>query len=147
MIASKSLLEQNDPSGWLCARASKMRNILGSSTVQVSTGGIGGSQYSGHEYNLLPAALDCSDIDMLAIHAYMSTEVQWTPYVPKLSQTANDSGKLAFIEEWGVGTDSSDDSIAKQAALFNQHGVPWVRIPCFAAGHEANIRLSSYTGW
>jgi len=31
-----------------------------------------------------------------------------------------------MVEEWGVGTDSSDDDVAKQAAVFNDAGVPWL---------------------
>lgn len=31
-----------------------------------------------------------------------------------------------MVEEWGVGTDSSYDSIATQAAVFNNAGVPWL---------------------
>lgn len=33
-----------------------------------------------------------------------------------------------MIEEWGVGTNPSDDSVTAQAAIFNNAGVPWVRV-------------------
>jgi hypothetical protein len=33
-----------------------------------------------------------------------------------------------MIEEWGVGTDPNDDSVAAQVAIFNNAGVPWVRV-------------------
>lgn len=126
LIASPYLLSANDPSSWLCNRAKTLRSVLGSSKVKIATGGIGGSEYSGHEYNLLPAALNCADIDIMSIHGYMSTETQWTPYVSALCEQSARSGKLCFIEEWGVGTGTGDDSVAVQAALFNEWGVPWV---------------------
>lgn len=31
-----------------------------------------------------------------------------------------------MIEEWGVGTDPSADSVADQVAVFNGNGVPWL---------------------
>lgn len=89
------------------------------------TGGIGGSQYSGHEYNLLDKALKCDGIDIISVHGYMTQASQWSAYMPSLAKQANSAGKKLFVEEWGVGTGSSYDSIAKQAAVFNNAGVPW----------------------
>jgi len=126
MIASSYLLESNDPGNWLCDRATYMQSIISGSGVQVATGGIGGSQYYGHEYNLLAKALDCDAINITSIHGYMATEKQWTPYVPALSDKAEAAGKLAMIEEWGVTTTPTDDSVSIQAELFNKYGVPWV---------------------
>jgi mannan endo-1,4-beta-mannosidase len=68
MIASKGLLDGNDAANWLCTRAGKVRGILGSSTVKIATGGIGGSQYYGHAYNLLDKALKCEPIDIMSVH-------------------------------------------------------------------------------
>jgi len=68
MIASKDLLRANDPTNWLCERACKMQELIGNSGIKIATGGIGGSQYSGHEYNMLPKALNCSAIDIMSIH-------------------------------------------------------------------------------
>lgn len=63
---------------------------------------------------------------MIALHGYMTQASQWAPYVPELSDKAGKKGKLVFVEEWGVGSDSSYDSVAKQAAVFTDAGVPWV---------------------
>lgn len=46
-----------------------------------------------------------------------------------------------MIEEWGVGTDSSYDSVSKQAAVFNNAGIPWVRYCPFF--HNLN-KLTSF---
>lgn len=152
MIASKDKLASNDPDDWLCGRASNIKTILGSSVctpspypwfhsetlrkqansvmswqqaVKIATGGIGGSEYSGHEYNTIDKALQCSAIDILSLHGYMTQASQWAAYVPKLADQAAAQGKKVMVEEWGVGTGSSYDSIAKQAAVFNSAGVPW----------------------
>ncbi|RDW58655.1 hypothetical protein BP6252_13131 [Coleophoma cylindrospora] len=126
MIASPDLLTGNDPSDWLCNRATMMKSIIQNSGVGIATGGIGGSQYAGHEYNLLQKALDCPAIDIMSVHGYMSTKLQWTPYIPELSDQAAAAGKLCMLEEWGVTTGSGVDSVEKQAALFNQYGIPWL---------------------
>jgi mannan endo-1,4-beta-mannosidase len=68
LVASRDLLDANDPSNWLCERASKMRNIMVGSGVKIATGGVGGSQYSGHEYNLLAKALHCPTLDIMSVH-------------------------------------------------------------------------------
>ncbi|CAG8983367.1 hypothetical protein HYALB_00000534 [Hymenoscyphus albidus] len=126
MIASKEKLQNNDPDDWICGRAGNMRKVMANSSVKISTGGLGGSEYSGHELNLIDKALNCQAIDLIAIHGYMTQASQWAPYMPELSNKAAQKGKLVFVEEWGVGSDSSYDSVAKQAAVFTDAGVPWM---------------------
>ncbi|CAG8955814.1 hypothetical protein HYFRA_00011683 [Hymenoscyphus fraxineus] len=125
MIASKEKLQNNDPDDWICGRAGNMRKVMANSRED-STGGLGGSEYSGHELNLIDKALNCQAIDLIAIHGYMTQASQWAPYMPELSNKAAQKGKLVFVEEWGVGSDSSYDSVAKQAAVFTDAGVPWM---------------------
>jgi mannan endo-1,4-beta-mannosidase len=126
MIASPDLLSENDPTNWLCSRAQDMKEHLGNSGVLVATGGIGGSQYVGHEYNLLPRALSCPHIDIISVHGYMDQASQWAYYFPKLLDQAEAAGKNIIVEEWGVNTTPGDDSVATQAQVFNNAGVPWV---------------------
>ncbi|XMA10362.1 hypothetical protein WAI453_003153 [Rhynchosporium graminicola] len=126
LIASPGKASNNDPDDWLCERASNMKKLIGSSGVKIATGGIGGSEYSGHELNIIDKALNCSAIDILAVHGYMTKASQWAAYIPKLADQGAAQGKLVMVEEWGVGNDSSYDSIAKQAAIFNDAGVPWL---------------------
>jgi mannan endo-1,4-beta-mannosidase len=103
-----------------------MKHQLGSSDVQVATGGIGGSQYLGHEYNLLPRALNCSYIDIISVHGYMDQASQSAYYFPKLLDQAEIAGKNIMVEEWGVTTTPGDDSVPMQAQVFNNAGVPSV---------------------
>ncbi|CZR58020.1 uncharacterized protein PAC_07910 [Phialocephala subalpina] len=123
MIASPGKLQNNDPDDWICGRARNMKKVLGSSAVKVGTGGIGGSEYSGHEYNIINKSLYCSAIDILSVHGYMGQASQWAAYIPKLADQGAAQGKHVMVEEWGVGTDSSYDSIATQATVFNNAGV------------------------
>ncbi|KAL2066655.1 hypothetical protein VTL71DRAFT_2727 [Oculimacula yallundae] len=119
MIASPGKASNNDPDDWLCGRAGNMKKLIGSSGVKIATGGIGGSEYSGHELNIINKALYCSAIDILSVHGYMTQASQWAYYIPKIVDQGAAQGKHVMMEEWGVGTDSSYDSIAKQAAVFN----------------------------
>lgn len=57
----------------------------------------------------------------------MTKASQWAAYVPSLANQAAAQGKKVVIEEWGVGT-GDYDSIATQAAVFNNAGVPWVSL-------------------
>lgn len=129
MIASPDILAANDPGNWLCGRATAMRSVLGSSAVKVATGGIGGSQYDGHEYNLLSAALKCDAIDIMSVHGYMTKASQWQEFFPSLATQGAAAGKLVMVEEWGVGTGSGYDSPAVQSQVFDAAGVPWVCSP------------------
>lgn len=126
MIASEDLLNADDPSNWLCERASKLKDLIRGSGVRIATGGIGGSQYSGHEYNLLDRALKCPAIDIMSVHGYMDQASQWAYFFPALSNQAAASGKHCMVEEWGVNTTPTNDDVAAQAAVFNSAGVPWV---------------------
>jgi mannan endo-1,4-beta-mannosidase len=95
--------------------------------VKIATGGIGGSEYCcDHEYNLVDKALYCSAIDILSVHGYMNTASSWSYFIPNLVNQAAAQSKHLMIEEWGVGTASNMDSIADQAAVFNDNGVPWL---------------------
>lgn len=116
--------------------------------MKVATGGIGGSQYCcDHEYNLIDKALYCDAIDIISVHGYMTQANSWSYFIPSLSevrhppfpllssmltitpQKAAYLNKHLMIEEWGVGSNDTYDSVAKQAAVFTDNGVPWVRPP------------------
>jgi len=104
-----------------------MQSLIRGSGVKIATGGVGGSEYCcDHEYNLLPAALNCSAIDIISVHGYMDQASQWQYFFPTLNEQAAAAGKLLVVEEWGVNTNPTDDSVATQAAVFNGAGVPWV---------------------
>ncbi|TAQ86447.1 hypothetical protein B7494_g5223 [Chlorociboria aeruginascens] len=126
IIASPDLLTGNDPTNWLCSRASALKSIPHSSKILVATGGVGGSQYSGHEYNLLAKALACPAIDIMSVHGYMTLASQWAFFFPALRDQAVAAGKLIMVEEWGVSTQSGSESVEVQAEVFEESGVPWL---------------------
>ncbi|MCJ1387736.1 hypothetical protein MMC18_000579 [Xylographa bjoerkii] len=128
MIASVDLLENNDASDWLCGRAGNMKKIISTSGVKIATGGVGGSEYENHEYNIIEKVLYCSAIDILSVHGYMSSAGGWSPYIPSLEQTAAGQGKHLMVEEWGVKANGEFDP---EAANFNSYGIPWASLSTF----------------
>jgi mannan endo-1,4-beta-mannosidase len=90
-----------DPSSWLCGRASNFKKYITSSDIKVATGGIGGDQ--SHGYNMLPAALKCSSIDLMSIHAYVGQASNWGNMLPGWATTSQQNGKLLYVEEWRNG--------------------------------------------
>ena len=123
MIASVEKLQNNDPDDWNCGRAGNMKPIINGSGVKILTGGTGGSEYQGHEYNIISKTLYCSAIDIITVHGYMSSVGGWSPYIPFLEQTAAVQGKHLLVEEWGV---SGNGQFDPEAANFNAYGIPWV---------------------
>lgn len=148
LIKQLDKLNSNDPDDWLCGRAGALRNVLGSSNIKVATGGVGGSHYCcDHEFNTLEKALQCDAIDIISIHGYMSKASDWAYYITgdrEVLTPARAAGKNIMMEEWGVAT-SSVDNFNTQVQVFNDAGVPWVRLRLRNAKDKTNIK-SSCTG-
>ncbi|KAF2657585.1 glycoside hydrolase family 5 protein [Lophiostoma macrostomum CBS 122681] len=129
LIEQTDLLTGNDPDDWLCGRAGALKSSLGSSGIQVATGGIGGSDYCcDHEFNLLQKALDCDAIDILSVHGYMGKASDWAYFITgdqSVLTQANAANKLVMVEEWGVSTDDQDN-FDTQVKVFNDAGIPWL---------------------
>ena len=140
LIASPGKLQANDPDDWLCGRAGNMKKIINGSGVRIATGGVGGSEYQNHEYNIISKVLYCSAVDILSVHGYMSTVGGWSPYVPSLEKTAAGQGKHLMVEEWGVST--VNGQFDAQAANFNSYGIPWVST-LFRLGPASTDRFST----
>ncbi|CAL5873313.1 uncharacterized protein PFLUO_LOCUS7584 [Penicillium psychrofluorescens] len=113
----------DDPSDWLCGRAQNFKSVLGSSSVKVATGGIGGDH--SHGYNMLPAALNCSSIDLMSIHSYVGDASSWSGILSGDEKVAAAANKLIYVEEWGVSTSYNSD-FNDQAAAINSAGYPWI---------------------
>jgi mannan endo-1,4-beta-mannosidase len=123
----------NDPSGWLCGRAQNFKKNLNNSTIKVATGGIGGDH--SHGYNMLPAALQCSSIDLMSIHSYVGDASTWSGLLSGDESSAASNSKLIYVEEWGVSTSYNSD-FDDQVAAINSAGYPWVSFP--SEGKEIN---------
>ncbi|KAK6950543.1 hypothetical protein Daesc_008871 [Daldinia eschscholtzii] len=130
-----SVCKNNDQKNWLCGRAKKFRNVLGSNNkIQIATGGIGGD--ISHECTFIKAATECPEIDLIAIHRYAGSQSnnpgQWSGSATKWVQQAG--GKLIFVEEWGVNTavNSAKSELPAQANDINKVGLPslyWQFLP------------------
>ena len=127
MIASKGKLAAIDSDDWLYGRARNMKSTTYGSGVKIATGGIGGTQYSGHEPNIIPKALYFSAIDVPSVHGYQGSVDGLTPYIPLLEQQVVGQGKQLMVEEWGVAI--ADGQFDAQVAFFNGKGIPWVNFP------------------
>jgi mannan endo-1,4-beta-mannosidase len=114
----------------------------GNDQYQGSHRGVGGSHYlCDHEFNMLEKALQCDAIDVISIHGYMSKTSDWAYYVTgdrKVLTPARAAGKNVMIEEWGVST-TFDDTFRTQVKVFNNAGVPWVRVHLVETKRNANM--------
>ncbi len=72
---------------------------------------------------MLPAALACSSIDLMSVHAYVSSASTWGNDLPGYESSCTANGKLLYVEEWGVTTKYLSDFDQKSAAI-NALGIP-----------------------
>jgi mannan endo-1,4-beta-mannosidase len=141
----------DDPSDWLCGRAANFKNYITNSDIKVATGGIGGDW--SHGYNMLPAALQCSSIDLMSVHAYVGDASTWGYMLPGYESDAADNNKLVYVEEFGVATSYNSDFDSQSAAI-NALAYPWVkfsfhgsRLPSYIwVLSNADRKSSRYTG-
>ncbi|KAF4965150.1 hypothetical protein FSARC_7017 [Fusarium sarcochroum] len=121
---------------WQCTMAKAIKdNLNGDSKILVTTGG---GAYL--DNSLLDSYFSCSSLDVLAIHAYGTTDFSTSklqPYVDK----AKKAGKKLIMQEWGacytnagnhdcnggspLNTNIRDANIKKWAASIDAAGIPW----------------------
>jgi mannan endo-1,4-beta-mannosidase len=126
-------LGTNPPgAAWPCGRAQYMRSVLGADNpIKIITGGIGGDIV--HGCTFMSTAVQCPEIDIVAIHRYAGNEAEnggdeWCASVPSYLSHAN--GKLVFVEEWGVKQyDDAANIVTEypaQAYDLDKCGIPWL---------------------
>jgi mannan endo-1,4-beta-mannosidase len=62
----------DDSSKWLGGQAAHFKKYITNSEIKVATGGVRRGWSNG--YNMLPAALQCSSIDSMSVHAYVGDD-------------------------------------------------------------------------
>ncbi|KAI0117633.1 glycoside hydrolase [Hypoxylon sp. NC0597] len=116
---------------WVCGRAQHMRSILGvNNPIRISSGGIGGDISKGCTF--MPAAINCDQLDMIAIHRYAGNLAnnpnEWSNSASGYLEQAN--GKLVYVEEWGVrqyqGAGDAAAEYPAQGNDMNKVGLPWL---------------------
>ncbi|KAI0438081.1 glycoside hydrolase [Xylaria telfairii] len=116
---------------WVCGRAQHMRSVLGANNpIKISSGGIGGD--ISKNCNFMPAAVNCGQLDMIAIHRYAGNLAtnpgEWSKSAAGYVNDAK--GKLVYIEEWGVkqyqGAADAAVEYPAQAKDMNKVGLPWL---------------------
>lgn len=112
-----------DAKGWICGRATHLRNELGADNpIFVTSGGIGGD--FSHGCTFIEAATSCGALDAIAVHRYASVPGNWAASAQGWVGEAG--GKLVYLEEWGVDKASYDQSAAfpSETAEMNSVGLP-----------------------
>ncbi|KAI0410875.1 glycoside hydrolase [Xylaria grammica] len=116
---------------WVCGRAQHMRSVLGATNpIKISSGGIGGD--ISKKCNFMAAAVNCGQLDMIAVHRYAGTLAanpgEWSKAAAGYVSDAK--GKLVYIEEWGVkqyqGAADAAVEYPAQANDMNKVGLPWL---------------------
>jgi hypothetical protein len=105
MIASTGKLHRNDQDDWLCGRADNTKQTSGSSVLLLFI-----SPSSKVATGSIAGAIIVATMNLI-------------------SATGGERSRQSLmIEEWGVETNPSGDSVAAKAAIFNNAGVAYVRI-------------------
>ncbi|KAF3012198.1 hypothetical protein E8E14_008350 [Neopestalotiopsis sp. 37M] len=123
MTANTTECTNNDQHGWICGRATHMREQLGAENpIIIASGGIGGD-YS-HDCTFIAAATDCDALDAIALHRYASVPGYWASNAETWLGQAND--KLIYVEEWGINAANYDQSSAFPSEVedMNSVGLP-----------------------
>ncbi|KAI6081001.1 glycoside hydrolase [Hypoxylon rubiginosum] len=116
---------------WVCGRAQYMRSVLGANNpIKIASGGLGGDISKGCTF--MSAAVNCGQLDMIAIHRYAGTEAanpnEWSASASGYVSQAK--GKLVYIEEWGVrqygGAAQASVEYPAQANDMNKVGLPFL---------------------
>ncbi|KAJ3161513.1 hypothetical protein HDU88_007318 [Geranomyces variabilis] len=84
---------------WLCDRAKRIKAGLQGSNILIATGATGGSW---EHNNMRENALECPEIDVIAIHGYFdrSETNKWEKILAPTMKRANAANKLVLVEEW-----------------------------------------------
>ncbi|KAK7680329.1 hypothetical protein QCA50_016569 [Cerrena zonata] len=106
---------------WWCDRADTIRGVLGSSGIQISTGG--GTD--------LPTSLQsqffsCQNLQIIALHDYNLDTSYVASHVDAAKPLALQSGKRLLYEEFGANGSNKQSQIQSITNLLISTGVPWM---------------------
>lgn len=116
---------------------------LDRANIAVISGGISGPQTVDGTQNFPDSAMECTAIDVIAIHGYFKKEsdatagTSWAKmFIPGNTLTARakgkkGEGKLLLVEEWSYvhskfGHFYKKEAIFDQGNALNLRGIPWV---------------------
>lgn len=131
MTPDPSVCQGGDAQGWLCGRATHLRDELGpDSPIIVSTGGVGGD--FSHQCTFVAAVTQCDAVDAISVHRYASVPGNWDLVLDDWLTQAN--GKLVYLEEWGIDASRYDRATAfpQEVRTMNSVGFPsmyWQILP------------------
>ncbi len=139
MYMVKTNSHQANPSAlqtWQCTMAEAIKsNLNGNTGILVTTGG--GAWLAN---SLLPGYFTCDALDILAIHAYATSDFQTSSLQPWVSK-AQSAGKKLIMEEWGscyttasnnncnggspLNSGTRGNNIKQWASEITAAGIPW----------------------
>ncbi|KAI4670642.1 uncharacterized protein J4E88_009734 [Alternaria novae-zelandiae] len=105
---------------WWCNRSKKMRSIMGSSAILISTGG--GNEFPNSD---IPENWNCATLDLVDIHSYSGVS-EWRNKAPIALQHAQAAKKLVLFEEFGASGSNKASVVGQHIDIFNGLKVPWM---------------------
>ncbi|OAK98049.1 hypothetical protein IQ06DRAFT_318129 [Phaeosphaeriaceae sp. SRC1lsM3a] len=155
---------------WLCDIANYLKWTIGldNANIAVISGGISGAQTVDGIQNFPNSAMECTAIDIIAIHGYFRKESDATAgtpwanmFIPGNTLTARSkgkkgSGKLLMVEEWSYmhsnfGHFYKKEAIFDQGNALNLRGIPWLYSHLTTLGEDLSARVNplrtEYTSW
>ncbi|KAF2033928.1 hypothetical protein EK21DRAFT_57265 [Setomelanomma holmii] len=103
-----------------CDRSKKMRSIMGSSPILISTGG--GNKFPNSD---IPENWACSTLDLVDIHSYSEVS-EFKNKAPVALQHAQAAKKLVLFEEFGATGNNKASVAGQHIDNFNSLKVPWM---------------------
>ncbi|KAH7081004.1 glycoside hydrolase superfamily [Paraphoma chrysanthemicola] len=105
---------------WWCDRSKKMRGIMGSSPILISTGG--GNEFPNSD---IPQNWVCPTLDLIDIHSYSGVS-EFRNKAPIALQRAQAANKLVLFEEFGATGANKANEVGQHIDVFNGLKVPWM---------------------
>ncbi|KAH7066747.1 glycoside hydrolase superfamily [Paraphoma chrysanthemicola] len=105
---------------WWCDRSKKMRGIMGSSPILISTGG--GNEFPNSD---IPQNWACPTLDLIDIHSYSGVS-EFRNKAPIALQRAQAAKKLVLFEEFGATGANKAGEVGQHIDVFNGLKVPWM---------------------
>ncbi|TFK31397.1 glycoside hydrolase family 5 protein [Crucibulum laeve] len=118
---------------WWCDRANTIRSLLGSTGIQISTGG--GTDLS---TSLQSQFFSCANLQIIALHDYNLDSSYIASHIDAAKPLALNSGKRLLYEEFGATGSSKQSQIQAVTNTLISTGVPWMYWEMMKPGMKSN---------
>ncbi|PFH51190.1 glycoside hydrolase family 5 protein [Amanita thiersii Skay4041] len=118
---------------WWCNRANVIRSVLGSTGIQISTGG--GTDFPTSTQSQM---FSCANLQIIAIHDYNIDPSYVASHIDAVKPTALNSGKRLLYEEFGALGSNKNNQIKAVTDTLISTGVPWMYWEVMKPGMGSN---------